>query len=204
MVLEDLGASLTKALSTLASKTVIDDEALGELLKDIQRALLLADVNVQLVSRPGAPAGRRRGAPPPGPPGRAPPRPAPGGAADDPAPPPPAQVQKLTKNVKEAVSQEIANAEAINRRSVIEQAVFRELVRMLDSGVPDKSPSHPRNLKKGTEHVVMFVGLQVRDGAPPARPPPRRAPVRPPRRVGADPPPSTLRARRVPGRRPPS
>ena len=54
MVLEDLGASLTKALSNMASKTVIDDDALGELLKDIQRALLLADVNVQLVRPSGA------------------------------------------------------------------------------------------------------------------------------------------------------
>lgn len=42
------------------------------------------------------------------------------------------------------------------------QTVFAELVHMLDSGVPEKSPDHPRNLKKGVEHVVMFVGLQVR------------------------------------------
>lgn len=49
MVLEDLGMSLTKALANMANRTVIDDEALNALLKDIQRALLLADVNVSLV-----------------------------------------------------------------------------------------------------------------------------------------------------------
>lgn len=119
----------------------------------------------------------------------------------------PPQVQKLSRNVKDDVTKQLAKAEGANRRSVIEQvhacvsrrrrralmhermrraysrsmrethaswlskrpcrsctqSVYRELVMMLDSGVADKSPLHPRNLKKGQEHVVMFVGLQVRN-----------------------------------------
>lgn len=49
MVLEDLGASITKALAGMASKAVIDEDAVNAMLKDLQRALLLADVNVALV-----------------------------------------------------------------------------------------------------------------------------------------------------------
>ncbi len=51
MVLDNLGKSLHKALTRLTGSRTIDSEAVGQLKKDIQRALLLADVNVKLVGR---------------------------------------------------------------------------------------------------------------------------------------------------------
>ncbi|MFX1367076.1 MAG: signal recognition particle protein Srp54 [Promethearchaeota archaeon] len=49
MVLEGLGKSLNSALKRLFGATVIDEELVKELVKDIQRALLMADVDVNLV-----------------------------------------------------------------------------------------------------------------------------------------------------------
>lgn len=49
MVLEGLGKSLNSALKRLFGATVIDEEFVKELVKDIQRALLVADVDVNLV-----------------------------------------------------------------------------------------------------------------------------------------------------------
>jgi signal recognition particle subunit SRP54 len=49
MVLDKLGASLKDALKKLAGKTVVDRAAVEELIRDLQRALLAADVNVRLV-----------------------------------------------------------------------------------------------------------------------------------------------------------
>ncbi len=49
MVLEGLGKSLNSALKRLFGATVIDEELVKELVKDIQRALLVADVDVNLV-----------------------------------------------------------------------------------------------------------------------------------------------------------
>ncbi|MFW5929268.1 MAG: signal recognition particle protein Srp54 [Halobacteriota archaeon] len=49
MVLDDLGSSLQGALEKLAGKSRIDEEAVEEVVKDIQRALLQADVDVDLV-----------------------------------------------------------------------------------------------------------------------------------------------------------
>ena len=49
MVLEGLGKSLNSALKKLFGASVIDDELVKELVKDIQRALLVADVDVSLV-----------------------------------------------------------------------------------------------------------------------------------------------------------
>ena len=51
MVLDRLGTSLKDALKKLAGKTVVDRAAVEELVKDLQRALLQADVNVRLVMR---------------------------------------------------------------------------------------------------------------------------------------------------------
>ena len=48
-MLEGLGSSLKDALKKLAGKTVVDRGAVEELVKDLQRALLQADVNVRLV-----------------------------------------------------------------------------------------------------------------------------------------------------------
>ncbi|MFX0045874.1 MAG: signal recognition particle receptor subunit alpha, partial [Candidatus Hermodarchaeota archaeon] len=49
MVLEGLGKALNSALKRLFGATVIDEELVKELTRDIQRALLTADVDVNLV-----------------------------------------------------------------------------------------------------------------------------------------------------------
>ena len=49
MVLEKLGDSLKSTLQKIAKAIFVDDKLINELVKDIQRALLQADVNVQLV-----------------------------------------------------------------------------------------------------------------------------------------------------------
>ncbi|MEM2098515.1 MAG: signal recognition particle protein Srp54 [Candidatus Bathyarchaeia archaeon] len=49
MALDRLGSSLTNAVKKLFRASVIDEAAVKELVHDIQRALLQADVNVQLV-----------------------------------------------------------------------------------------------------------------------------------------------------------
>jgi signal recognition particle subunit SRP54 len=49
MVLEKLGTSLKNTLSKIASSMFVDEKLINELIKDIQRALLQADVNVKLV-----------------------------------------------------------------------------------------------------------------------------------------------------------
>lgn len=48
-MLDNLGSNLKDALRKLAGKTVIDRAAVEELVKDLQRALLQADVNVKQV-----------------------------------------------------------------------------------------------------------------------------------------------------------
>ncbi|NYT05082.1 MAG: signal recognition particle protein [Methanomicrobiales archaeon] len=48
-MLDRLGSGLKDALKKLAGKTVIDKAAVDELVRDLQRALLQADVNVKLV-----------------------------------------------------------------------------------------------------------------------------------------------------------
>ena len=49
MVLEKLGSSLKTTLQKIAKSIFVDEKLINELVKDIQRALLQADVNVQLV-----------------------------------------------------------------------------------------------------------------------------------------------------------
>ncbi len=49
MVLEKLGDSLKETLQKIAKAVFVDEKLINELVKDIQRALLQADVNVQLV-----------------------------------------------------------------------------------------------------------------------------------------------------------
>lgn len=49
MVLEKLGGSLKNTLSKIARAMFVDENLVNELVKDIQRALLQADVNVKLV-----------------------------------------------------------------------------------------------------------------------------------------------------------
>jgi signal recognition particle GTPase len=43
----------------------------------------------------------------------------------------------------------------LNKRIIIQQAVFQELVKLVDPGVKPYQP------KKGKANVIMFVGLQV-------------------------------------------
>jgi len=50
MVLADLSSKLTSAFQTLNRKTVITDEVIDECIKDVAKALLVADVNVRYVS----------------------------------------------------------------------------------------------------------------------------------------------------------
>jgi signal recognition particle subunit SRP54 len=49
MVLEKLGNSLKSTLSKIAKSMFVDEKLINELIKDIQRSLLQADVNVKLV-----------------------------------------------------------------------------------------------------------------------------------------------------------
>ena len=49
MVLEGLGKSLRNALGRITGATSVDDQLIKDVVKDLQRALLQADVNVQLV-----------------------------------------------------------------------------------------------------------------------------------------------------------
>src|SRR3990172_8923363 len=49
MVLEKLGSSLREALRKIAGASHIDEALIKEVVRDIQRALLQADVNVELV-----------------------------------------------------------------------------------------------------------------------------------------------------------
>lgn len=49
MVLEKLSSSLKNTLQKIAKSLFVDEKLINELVKDIQRALLQADVNVQLV-----------------------------------------------------------------------------------------------------------------------------------------------------------
>jgi signal recognition particle subunit SRP54 len=49
MVLEGLGKSLRNAIARITGSTSVDDQLIKDVVKDLQRALLQADVNVQLV-----------------------------------------------------------------------------------------------------------------------------------------------------------
>ena len=49
MVLADLGRKINAALLSLNKATVINEEVLTNMLKEVQRALLEADVNIRLV-----------------------------------------------------------------------------------------------------------------------------------------------------------
>ncbi len=49
MAIDRLGSSLYEAIKKVFRASVVDEAAVKELVRDIQRALLQADVNVQLV-----------------------------------------------------------------------------------------------------------------------------------------------------------
>lgn len=70
-------------------------------------------------------------------------------------------VFSLRAGVKKRV--EAASGGGLNKRKVIEKAVFDELCALLDSGLPKERDGKERKqeLRKGRPNVVMFVGLQV-------------------------------------------
>ena len=110
MVLADLGRKINLALQSLNKATVINDEVFNLMLKEVQRALLEADVNIHLV-------------------------------------------KQLRDNMQSSINfDEIPKG--LNKRKMIQNAVFKELVKMVDPGV---TPFQP---KKGRPNVIMFVGLQ--------------------------------------------
>jgi signal recognition particle subunit SRP54 len=51
MVLAELGGKLKKALSDFVNQSYIDESAIKDLLKEISYALLLADVNAELIKK---------------------------------------------------------------------------------------------------------------------------------------------------------
>jgi len=110
MVLAELGSKLATAMRSMTANTVIDEETVDNMLKEIASALLSSDVNIKLVV-------------------------------------------KMRKNVKAKINLEEL-ATGLNRRRVIQQAIFEELCEMLN---PGKKPYTP---KKGAANVIMFVGLQ--------------------------------------------
>eukprot|EP01137_Pigoraptor_chileana_P017563 Opistho-2@75813 len=110
MVLADLGRRITTALRSMTNATVIDEEVLDAMLKEICAALLESDVNVRLV-------------------------------------------KQLRTNVKAAIDFD-EMAAGLNKRRIIQKAVFDELCRLVDPGVKPFQPV------KGKPNVIMFVGLQ--------------------------------------------
>lgn len=110
MVLADLGRKITSALKSLSNATIINEEVLNNMLKDICAALLEADVNIRLV-------------------------------------------KQMRENVRSVIDfDEMAGG--LNKRRMIQSAVFKELVKLIDPGVKAWQPS------KGRNNVIMFVGLQ--------------------------------------------
>ncbi|PVD32332.1 hypothetical protein C0Q70_07765 [Pomacea canaliculata] len=110
MVLADLGRKITSALKSLSNATIINEEVLNGMLKEICAALLEADVNIRLV-------------------------------------------KQLRENVRSVIDfDEMAGG--LNKRRMIQSAVFKELVKLIDPGVKAWQPT------KGRNNVIMFVGLQ--------------------------------------------
>lgn len=110
MVLADLGRKITSALRSLSNATVINEEVLNAMLKEICTALLEGDINVKLV-------------------------------------------KKLRENVRSVIDFD-EMAAGLNKRRMIQTAVFKELVKLVDPGVKAWLPT------KGKPNVIMFVGLQ--------------------------------------------
>ncbi|KAI3900704.1 hypothetical protein MKW92_003338 [Papaver armeniacum] len=110
MVLGELGGSLCRALAQMNNATVINEKVLIDCLNEITRALIKADVSMDLV-------------------------------------------KNLNMNIKKIVNLE-GLASGLSKRKIIQQAVFNELCKMLDTGKPSFTPEN------GKPSVVMFVGLQ--------------------------------------------
>ncbi|KRT79014.1 hypothetical protein AMK59_8359 [Oryctes borbonicus] len=110
MVLAELGRKITTALHSLSKATIINEEVLNGMLKEICAALIEADVNIRLV-------------------------------------------KKLRENVRAVIDfDEMAGG--LNKRRLIQRAVFKELVKLIDPAVKPYQPV------KGKPNIIMFVGLQ--------------------------------------------
>ncbi|KPI86432.1 putative signal recognition particle [Leptomonas seymouri] len=110
MVLAELGQKIGQAISRMSAKSVLGEDDVKELLNEIARALLQADVNITIV-----------------------------------------------KKLQVSIKAELALAEegaGLNKRKILQNAVFNGLKRILDPGVKPFMPV------KGKRNVVMFVGLQ--------------------------------------------
>ncbi|XP_014249055.1 signal recognition particle 54 kDa protein [Cimex lectularius] len=110
MVLADLGRKITSALRSLSNATIINEEVLNSMLKEVCAALIEADVNIRLV-------------------------------------------KTLRENVRAVIDFE-EMAGGLNKRRMIQTAVYRELIKLVDPGVKAFQPT------KGRANVIMFVGLQ--------------------------------------------
>ncbi|GAB6021717.1 Signal recognition particle [Chamberlinius hualienensis] len=110
MVLADLGRKITSALRSLSNATVINEEVLNSMLKEICKALLESDVNIRLV-------------------------------------------KQLRENVRSVINFD-EMAAGLNKRRMIQSAVFQELIKLVDPGVKAWQPA------KAKPNVIMFVGLQ--------------------------------------------
>ncbi|EPY28434.1 signal recognition particle subunit SRP54 [Strigomonas culicis] len=110
MVLAELGQKIGQALNKMSAKSILNEEDIKEMLNEIARALLQADVNVNVVKR-------------------------------------------LQVSIKTEVALHDEGA-GLNKRKIVQNAVFNGIRKMLDPGV---KPFYP---EKGKCNVVMFVGLQ--------------------------------------------
>lgn len=110
MVLAELGQKICQAVRRMSAKSMLNDDDVKELLNDLARELLQADVNVAVV-----------------------------------------------KKLQNGIRTEFALCEegaGLNKRKILQNAVFNGIRKMLDPGVV---PFYPA---KGKRNVVMFVGLQ--------------------------------------------
>ncbi len=117
MVLASLGNNITGALKKFVDSNTITTEVLDEVVKDLSKALIVADVPIAIV-------------------------------------------QKFRDNIKQRVNLEELGAGA-DKRQVLQQAVFEQLVDMMTPKDPkDGSDIPPFRPKRNKTNVVMMVGLQ--------------------------------------------
>jgi len=110
MVLGDLGNQISNALAAMSNTTIINEDTVNNLLKEVGNALSKADVSMNLIIQ-------------------------------------------MRKNIKDKIKLD-QMAAGLNKKKIIREVVFDELIKLLDPGVPAWKPV------KGKPNVVMFVGLQ--------------------------------------------
>ncbi|GAA5857834.1 hypothetical protein JCM8547_005997 [Rhodosporidiobolus lusitaniae] len=141
MVLQDLGKRLNQAINSLSSSSSINEQTLDTLLSSVSRALLESDVNVQLVKRT---RDRVKATVLP-------------------------QLEDIQNKAKQHGQQgDEALTEGARARQVVQQAIFDELVALVDpsssssstASSSDASSPPVFNPQKGKTSVLMMVGLQ--------------------------------------------